>query len=393
MSTTPWIYPLEIDLSQKFSMDEIEVKLLDVITLDMQIYDEGSILDLSNCAIALQAQLSNNTTYIQTNFGITKSGNRLVIECTDRLTQVGGLVKIEIKFLFSNNTRPITSRWIYMYVENSAISINRDTTQSTLTATEFINNLVNELASLQVNLTNEINQANQAILNLQTEESISVTKISNIQTAITNAENEIININAVITNATSAKTGLQNSINQAIADVNSVITSATTAKNSLQSVVTTAQQTKIDLLNINTLSQTTKTELQNKINDANNTKIALQNFDPTGLVANTNILLNQIYANQLLLSLNHGLNGYPNFQLVWTEFGAGVGGVGVFPVSANSLCDNIASRIVYVDNNNVNIYVPQSYYIANSVPIKISNYKYIINFTNSTKSLLIQIRE
>jgi hypothetical protein len=104
-------------------------------------------------------------------------------------------------------------------------------------------------------------------------------------------------------------------------------------------------------------------------------------------------MLNEMYCNKELLSINHGLNGYPIAKLTYTEYGGGVGGAGDFPSGADSDCSLMQNKIIYHDSNNMTIYVPQDYYIANPSINKLSNYKHIVTFTNSTRSILIELIE
>jgi hypothetical protein len=104
-------------------------------------------------------------------------------------------------------------------------------------------------------------------------------------------------------------------------------------------------------------------------------------------------MLDDIYCNQKLLSLNHGLNGYPIIKMTYTEYGAGIGGAGDFPAGADSECNLMQNKAVYKDRNNIDVYVPQDYYIANPSINKINYYKYVVTFTNSTRSILIELIE
>jgi hypothetical protein len=51
------------------------------------------------------------------------------------------------------------------------------------------------------------------------------------------------------------------------------------------------------------------------------------------------------------------------------------------------------NKTVYTDDNNFTIYVSSNYYIPNAVITKINDYKYIATFANSTRSILINIKE
>lgn len=403
MSTQPYEYILDIDLSEPYSMFDIETHQLDTIYLKCNIYNQGILYDCTNATVILQAHRETGNDYIQTNFDILQGLGYVNIKCTDQLTVDSGLVKAELRLKFSNGTIQSTSRIIYIKVIPSVLEINRKVSPSTLTALQYVDTVTDKLASIKSNLTNDINNANTASANIENEIAKANTKISDVNMSITNANssltniitqanNKISDVNNTINNVNNTQTSLRNTTTQVIAEVNNTINDVNTTKSDLQNVVSQSSQIKNDLTNLNSITQTTESDLQAKINEANNIKIALQTFDPNGIVQNTNDMLNKMNSVQLLLTINHGLNAYPSLQLIWTEYGAGVGGAGTFPAGANSICDSIANKIEYVDNNNVNIYVPQLYYVANPIVTKLSNYKYIVNFTGSTKSLLIQIR-
>lgn len=131
-------------------------------------------------------------------------------------------------------------------------------------------------------------------------------------------------------------------------------------------------------------------DLITTVSNAENVSI---DVDPGAVATITqlNDVKDYVICNKELVSINHNLSGYPRVNLTYTEYGAGVGGAGLFPAGANSECNSLQNRAVYTDNNNVTIYVPSNYYIENPSVNKINDYKYIVTFENNTKSILISL--
>jgi hypothetical protein len=131
-------------------------------------------------------------------------------------------------------------------------------------------------------------------------------------------------------------------------------------------------------------------DLITTVSNAENVSI---DVDPNAVATITqlNDVKDYVICNKELVSINHGLSGYPRVNLTYTESGAGVGGAGLFPAGANSECNSLQNRAVYTDNNNLTIYVPSNYYVENPSVNKINDYKYIVTFGNNTKSILISL--
>jgi hypothetical protein len=154
-----------------------------------------------------------------------------------------------------------------------------------------------------------------------------------------------------------------------------------------------ADTVKNELVLASATANIDKDALITKIAEADDKLIKFKNYDTTQLVPLSNTMLNEMYCNKELLSINHGLNGYPIVKMTYTEYGAGVGGAGDFPAGADSDCNLMQNKAIYTDNNNMTIFVPQNYYIALPSINKINNYKYVVTFTNSTRSILIELIE
>jgi|GEM_PF-5761621 len=100
----------------------------------------------------------------------------------------------------------------------------------------------------------------------------------------------------------------------------------------------------------------------------------------------------ETFPTKLSISISHGLGCYPEVTLIGTIYGVGVQGCGEGPCGGGDSY-SIASKIVYKDKNNIDIYVPENYYIRDSFLEKIDNTKYILTFKNSFKSIIINLKE
>lgn len=346
-------YDLDIDMKQEFGMGwDIEVHQLDVITLNCSMWNEGIIFDATNFTVELEAKRPDGNDYIQSKFDIEKGVGYVKIDCTDQLTVASGKVKAQLR-IYNETLKQRTSRVLYIRVVPSVLEVDRKVSESTITALQYVENTLNRLNEVDIDLTDKINEG-------------------------TILKNGLTTLNSTATNLKTSLTSLN-----PIAETN---------YNNLKDENDEATYLIPNLTSKNDIAQTTKTELQQEISLADQRIIDLKNFDPNSVVQNTNTMLNEMYCNNELLSINHGLDGYPVVQLVYTEYGAGVGGAGDFPAGSDSECNLMQNKTVYTDNNNFTIYVPNNYYIESPEINKINDYKYIVTFPSSTRSLLINIK-
>lgn len=370
----------DLDLKESIKL-RTKCQQLDTIVLQFNIYNYDIPVDLTNFNIEFRAVKSDGTFYSQVD-NITKVENTLTISCNNQLTSVNGKTVCSLR-IFDDSQNQKSSYFIVLNVTGIVSNYDRVVSRNLVDILERFDEDVNLAMKLSTVFKEDINEAN--ILDTSFKQSIIDANTSKIaldsSTAIANATKSALDTS--ITSGNNTKSALDTST--ATADA-----SKTALDASITSGNTVISNLDLDKANVNTLNDTLITTIAN----ADAKLQEFENYDTTNLVPLSNIMLNEMYCNKELLSINHNLNGYPIVQLVYTEYGAGVGGAGNFPAGGtDSECNLMQNKTVYTDNNNFTIYVPQNYYIENSVINKINDYKYIVTFTNSTRSILIQIKE
>ena len=356
---------VDVDMKNYVKIREKAV-LNDTITFNMLVYSEGSPVNLSDFSIDFRAILPKTKYVYAETDNITTNGNELTVVCDGVLTSEVGEVLITIR-LFDTITYQQKSNYIVILKVKPTIDSDEVLAETNvLSASSSLDNAINKYIQLKADLFGGITEGTILLNDLKAQ-----IPIANI------ARN---NLNTTITNAMNTKTGLDGSIITG----NKLKTDLTTLNAEANLLIPA-------ITSVNTTAQTTKSDLDAEVLIANQKIIDLQAFDPNSVVQNTNIMLNEMYCNNLLLSINHGLNGYPIVQLVYTNYGAGLGGAGDFPAGANSECNLMQNKTIYIDNNNFTIYVPNNYYISNAQINKINDYKYIVTFPSSTRSILLKI--
>lgn len=100
----------------------------------------------------------------------------------------------------------------------------------------------------------------------------------------------------------------------------------------------------------------------------------------------------ETFPTKLITSISHGLKCYPKVNLMGTIYGVGVQGCGEGPCGGGDSY-SIISKTVYKDKNNIEIYVPENYYLINPSLEKVDDTQYILTFKDSFKSIIINLKE
>lgn len=366
-----------------FEINDVDVELFnytkirqkavlgDSIILKCLVYSQNLPVNLENFKVEFRATLPKSGQVYSEVDNMIKNGNELTITCDQILTSEIGEVISSLR-LWDSQTKQKSSYQIVIKVLSTIISDETIATKSVLSALNSLDLSINKYMELKVDLNGLITLAE--------------TTITNINTSITNADVSKIALDLSKTNADNSKIALDTSK-----------TNADALKIALDNTIETADVSNTNLTNINTSANTTSTTLQGKIDTADAKLLEFKNFDTTGIVASNNTMLGEMYCKNELLSINHNfgtlnLNPYPVVQLIYTELGAGIGGAGIFPAGADSQCNLMQNKTVYTDNNNLTIYVPDNYFIASPSIEKVNDYKYIVTFPSSTRSILIQLK-
>jgi len=355
----------DIDLKECIKL-KTNCQQSDTMILQFNIYDHDIPVDLTNFNVAFVAKKPDGSIYALTeDENITKVGNLLTITCGEQLTVVNGRV-ISILEITDNNGNRKSSYFIVLNVTGLINADDRVVSRNFVDILERFDNDVNIAMALSTSFKANIEDA-QAIAD---DFALKIPQASVVDDTLNDTIDEAnaieFRLNPLYQNSKTISDKLDISI-----------PSATTIRDELDLAKISANIEKDALI-------TTIANVDNKLQE-------FKDYDTTEIVPKTNLMLNEIYCNKELLSINHGLNEYPVAKMTYTEYGGGVGGAGDFPAGADSDCNLMQNKAIYTDSNNMTIFVPLNYYIANPSINKINDYKYIVTFTNSTRSLLIEL--
>lgn len=101
-------------------------------------------------------------------------------------------------------------------------------------------------------------------------------------------------------------------------------------------------------------------------------------------------LSDEIFPNKEVIAITHELKGYPEVRIITSNYGVGLGGLGVSPLGGTESY-SVKCKTCFLDGNNIKIYVPKKYFLDNPHVEKVSETQYILTFSNSVMSLLIDL--
>lgn len=101
-------------------------------------------------------------------------------------------------------------------------------------------------------------------------------------------------------------------------------------------------------------------------------------------------LSDEIFPNNEVITIAHELKGYPEVRIITSNYGVGLGGLGVSPLGGTE-SHSVKCKTCFLDRNNIKIYVPKKYFLDNPHVEKVSETQYILTFSNSVMSLLIDL--
>lgn len=336
----------------------------DTMVLQFKIYDYDSPVDLTNYNVTFVAKKPSETIYGQTE-NITKLSNSLTITCDSQLTSETGRT-VGVVVITDNSGNRKGSYFIVFNVFGILNDEDRVVSKNFVDVLDRFDEDISIASLLSDSFKEDIETA-QAISEDFAEK---IPQAQTTDTTLNNTIDEANNINSILNNTINTGNILDSSLI-------SHITNGNTVNSNLTSNISSGGQTN---------DQLTVT-----IGTAEDKLQEFKNYDTTNLVPLSNTMLNEMYCTEELLTINHGLNGYPIVKMTYTEFGAGIGGAGNFPAGADSQCNLMQDKMIYTDSNNVKILVPLDYYIASPSINKLNDYKYVITFTNSTKSILVEL--
>lgn len=101
-------------------------------------------------------------------------------------------------------------------------------------------------------------------------------------------------------------------------------------------------------------------------------------------------VIDEIFPDSEIVTINHKLKCYPQVRIIKGENGLGVGGLGITPIGGTESY-SVECKTCFLDRNNIKIYVPKKYFLKNPRLQKVSEIQYILTFSNSVMSLLIDL--
>jgi hypothetical protein len=353
----------DIDLKECIKVS-INCQQDDTVILQFNIFDYDIPVDLTNYNVSFIAKKPSGLVYGQAQ-NITKSNNLLTITCDSQLTNEIERTIGTVVITDNSGNR----KGSYFIVFNVFGILNNDDRVVSKNFVDILNRFDEDVVialSLETSFANNIETAQ----NIADDFAVKIPQATNIDEQLNNTINTGNTLELKLTND---------------------ITIGTPLNAKLETNLEMADTVKSELVLASATANIDKDALITKIAEADDKLIQFQNYDTTEIVPKTNLMLNEMYCTEELLTLNHGLNGYPIIKMTYTEFGAGIGGAGDFPAGADSQCNLMQDKMIYTDSNNVKILVPLDYYIANPQVNKLNDYKYVITFTNSTRSILVEL--
>ena len=159
MANTTDIYNLDledIDFKESSSITLNPCKQYDDIILNLNLFQDGEPIDLSQFTVDLRVLKNDNSFVIQDETkGITKTNNTLKIECIKSVTNVAGKAKCEIR-LVNSNSKQKTSFNFVLPIKPSVINDNSIDTSSVVTIVETLNTNIDSARQWHTTLTNDI---------------------------------------------------------------------------------------------------------------------------------------------------------------------------------------------------------------------------------------------
>lgn len=221
----------DLDLKQDFTVD-IKCKQYDDLILKFGIYSYGDYVDLSQYTIEMNILKPDNTIYIQ-NSSITYEGNYVTLECTPKLTVVGGVANGEILLVDKSTHKKKYSFNVRLKIVESTI-VDGITSESTLTLLDEIQDALDQLRYISVNLNQAIQVNKEMVDNISTGTELNNNLITN--TEIADILNEDLKLNTITGNETNDK-------------LEDTIKIGQTLNNTLEGNITHGDKTNIDLVN------------------------------------------------------------------------------------------------------------------------------------------------
>lgn len=334
--------PIIIDLKDNYLLGfDLECHQNDTPTFCFEIRNYGELVRLSDVKVDFRFTKPDGSIYIQVRNKITIENNSIIkVECLESLTNKNGIAKGSIRIW--DTTGQIATRLIHLNITNEGLQTDDKVNPYTLTCLDELNDIINRFSEMD-ELVDRLKEYIPLGEDLHDRLIPLVDNSREIYNKLKPLYDDSVNINDRMEKS-------------------------------------------------NDTAKLLKGELQTLVDNAEDTKNDLKLFDTDGIIENTNLMLQETYCNNELFTLKHDLNAYPMCQMIYTEYGAGVGGAGVGGAGgAESTSNLMQCKVVHIDKNNIKVYVPNRYYFEGSSLQKINKYQYIITFSASNNSILMNL--
>lgn len=304
--------PIDITLDNPVECKKL-IKRGDTLTLQIKVFNNGVLADLSGQSIDLILKKSDNT-LIEKTIDTSNVANGVITAIPgQQATLMQGIVSGEVQ-IYTNNTLSSTNTFTFNVdasLADDVLEISKDDIQVLADLRNLINNgqiALNKYNDCVLAIGNSV-EALEALANiksyintnlpvLENANAQAVVNIANETTQNTQANKNISDLTAVNNTASELKSGLETDINTGNtlkAALEADITNGNTLKNSIENDIQTGNTLKSDLENTISTGDTLKTNLDNANTQATANINALDQLgDVTQIAQNVTDLKNEV---------------------------------------------------------------------------------------------------
>lgn len=189
---------IKIDLKEDRALINEECKQNDTLTFFFDVYDNYASANLDNLQCLLVANKGGKYYEIR-DVDINVTGNKVKVKCTNSITQIAGILRLELWFLDNTNSLKKSSFDIKIKIKPSVLAdSNGNVGETIITPLQNLDkNLIEltgkivEAKTINTTLTNTTNNANSTNSTLVGNTSKANTANSNLITSTTEANNTI----------------------------------------------------------------------------------------------------------------------------------------------------------------------------------------------------------
>ena len=107
-------------------------------------------------------------------------------------------------------------------------------------------------------------------------------------------------------------------------------------------------------------------------------------------IENAAIQMSEIFPDNEIIDISHNLKCCPMVRVISSQNGLGLGALGTAPLGGEEI-QSIKCVTKFIDLDNIKILVPKKYFLNNPHLQLVTETQYILTFSNSVMSLLIDL--